>query len=117
MKKLLIILSVFLLTGCSNELTCKLNKSEEEYDVEQKIVFNMDNDDKVIQAKVEYTMIFKTEEEANSYLSVFENIAEDYNIDVNKNKLSITSIKNYEQYEQSKDALKMELENDGYVCK
>lgn len=117
MKKSLIILSLLLLTGCSNELVCTLKTSEEGYESEQKITFEFDDSDKVTDVYVNYSMIFEDEETAKSYVNVFEALEKDYKINQDGNKIDIVTTKNYEQYKENKDELKEELENNGYSCK
>ena len=117
MKKTLILLSLFILTGCSNKLVCTLETNEENYKSEQKITFKFDDSDKVTDVSVDYSMIFADEESAKSYATVFKTLEEDYEINQKGNKINIITTKNYEQYKESKDELKQELENNGYSCK
>ena len=116
MKKILMICCILMLTGCKNELVCTLKTTEESYDTEQKITFNFEND-KVNDVTVNYKMTFENEETANSYLSVFESLDEEYEINVDGKEINVKSKKNYEQYDQNKDELKEELELNGYICK
>jgi len=117
MKKILMVLGILLFTGCSNELVCTKNTTEENYELEQKIIFEFDSNDKVVSAKTNYIMVFENKETASSYMSVFDSLEEDYEINQVGNKVNIISTKNYEQYNQNKDKLKEELENNGYSCK
>ena len=117
MKKIFVALSLLLLTGCSNKMVCTLKSSEESYESEEKIVFEFDNDNKVTNVTINYDMIFEDEESAASYAYVFETLEEDYEIKQEGNKINIVTTKNYEQYSESKDELKVDLENNGYSCK
>lgn len=116
MKKFLMIFGVLLFTGCSNELVCTMNTAEENYELEQKITFQFD-EEKVVSAETNYIMVFENKETASSYMSVFDTLEDDYEINQSGNKINIISTKNYEQYNQNKDKLKEELENNGYSCK
>lgn len=117
MKKILIIASLFVLTGCSNKMVCTLETTEENYESEQKITFEFDSDDKVTDVSTNYIMTFEDKETAASYMGVFESLEDDYEINQSGNKLTIVSTKNYEQYNQNKDKLKKELQDNGYLCK
>ena len=116
MKKILIICCLLFLTGCKNELICTMETTEENYESEQEIIFSFE-DEKVNDVVVNYTMIFEDENTANSYVNVFETLEEGYEIEQEGNKLSITSKKNHEQYSETKDKIKTELESNGYKCK
>ena len=116
MKKILIFGCVLLLTGCKNSLVCTMKTTEENYESEQKITFSFEKE-KVNDVVVDYVMTFEDEETANSYITAFKTLEENYEIDQNGNKVSISSTKNYNQYNQNKDELKKELESNGYVCK
>jgi len=117
MKKILIVLSLFVLTGCSNKLVCTLESTEENYDSKQKITFKFDKSDKVNDVSVNYSMIFADEETAKTYKNVFESLNENYEITQDKNKINIITTKNYDQYNENKEELKKELEKNGYSCK
>lgn len=116
MKKIILILCIFLLTGCKSKLVCVLESEEEIYKEEQKITFNF-KDDKIKEVNVSYIMTFEDEATAKTYLNIFEALDENYEINLNKNKIEIKSYKNYEQYNQNKDELKGELEKNGYLCR
>ena len=64
-----------------------------------------------------YTMIFEDEKTASEYFTAFETLEEEYEMKLNKNEIEIISEKNYNEYNQSKDELKEELESNGYSCK
>lgn len=115
-KLLLLCLCVFLFTGCNKKLVCKSETTEELYKEQQKITFNFE-DEKVKEVMVDYIMIFSDEETAKSYLTIFEALNKDYEISLDGNTINIKSFKNYEQYNQNKEELKEELENNGYICK
>ena len=116
MKKILIICCLLVLTGCKNELICTMKTTEENYESEQELIFSF-KDEKVSDVTVNYTMIFEDEKTANSYVSVFETLEDGYEIKQDGNKLSIKSEKNYEQYSETKDKIKENLEANGYKCK
>ena len=117
MKKILLVLSVMLLTGCGNKLVCNLETSEENYESKQKITFKFDSSDKVNDVTVDYTMIFEDEETAKTYKNVFETLDDNYEINLEKNEINIISTKNYDQYKENKEELKKQFENNGYSCK
>ena len=71
MKKILLLLCVFLLTGCKSQLVCNRKTTEEFYEEEQKIIYSF-NDDKVQDVTINYIMIFEDEETAKTYLTIFE---------------------------------------------
>lgn len=116
MKKIILVLCAFLLTGCKSKLVCTLESEEQIYKEEQKITFNFD-DNKVKDVKVNYTMTFDDEETAKTYLNIFESLDENYEVNLDRNKIDIKSYKNYEQYDKNKDELRDELEKNGYLCK
>ena len=117
MKKVILVFYLLFLTGCSNKMVCTMTVEEENYETNQELVFEFNKEDNVEKSTVNYIMVFKTEEEAKSYLNVFQTINEDYDITLEKNTIEIKSEKNYEQYESKKSELKEKLEKDGYSCK
>jgi len=116
MKKIFLVICALILTGCKNKLICTSETADENYTTQQKIEFTFDDDDNVVDATVNYIMTFEDEETAKSYLNIFETLEEDYEINIDKNKIDIKSSKNYEQYDQNKNELKEELEQNGYMC-
>ena len=118
LKKYLIfsLMIVGLLTGCKSTLTCTLKGSEENYDTEQKIIFTSKKN-KIEKAEINYTMIFKDEDSAKEYYTIFTSLDEDYDIKQKKNKVTMISEKDYSKYDQTEDNMRKELENNGYKCK
>ncbi len=118
MKKYLIFTFVaLLLTGCgSKKLTCTLKTEEDDYKLEQKVIFKSKGD-KVDNVEINYTMIFETEDIANDYFNIMNSLEEENDIILDKNKITIKSIKDYSSYEETKKELKEELESNGYTCK
>lgn len=115
-KNLILILLLLFITGCKNELVCTLETEEEGYLSKQEIIFSI-ADGKVEKAVTNYTMTFETNETAESYLNVFKSANKDYEIILDENKLLIISEKNYEEYNQTKEELKLDFEKNGYSCK
>ena len=116
MKKVLMILCLIILTGCKNELECKITKTEESYETQERIVFSF-KDDKVNDVKLNYVMAFEDKETAKVYSQMFGSLDGEYEIKLNENILEINSVKNYEQYNESPEKLREEFEANGYVCK
>ena len=117
MKKILLLcVCLCLFTGCGKKMVCSLKTDTETYKEEQKITFTFE-DDNVKEAMVNYIMTFDDEATANTYLTMFQTLNKDYEINLDGKTIDIKSFKNYEQYQQNKDELKKELESNGYVCK
>jgi len=118
MKKILIIcLFMLLLTGCSKSFTCTLESNEESYNVEQEIVFEIGKDNMVTTSTINYKMIFETEKEATDYFELFETLDQDYELIQEKNKVIIKSTMDYTEYNNTKEELISQFEEDGYICK
>lgn len=116
MKKILIIFSLLFLTGCSNELVCTLKTTEENYESEINTVFEFKKD-KIVNSYSTNTMTFETKEETEMYLKSFENLDEGYSVtQINEYQLELTVSKEYERYNNDKEKIIEEFENQGYSC-
>lgn len=117
MKKFLIVFTSLFLVGCGNKFTCTTTIEEEDYKTQEKIVFEFDKNDKIINATVDYIMTFENEEKAGNYMNVLKALDKDLEIELDGKEIKLSSTKDYEEYDEDKEALKKELEKDGYVCK
>ncbi len=116
-KYLFVLITILLLTGCGKSLTCTKSVEEEDYKTEEKIVFDVNKDNKVSDLELNYTMIFEDETIAKDYLNILDSFKNDYEIEQKKNKITIKSEKDYTEYNQTKEELKKDLESNGYTCK
>ena len=116
MKKILIVFGLLLLTGCANELVCTKETEEENYKSEVKVVFEF-NGDEIKDSYAINTMTFNTKEEASSYFGIIESLGEGYNVtQKNEKQLEMKVSKNFDIYNNDKDLILEEFENDGYSC-
>ena len=80
-------------------------------------IFEFDKNDKIINATVDYIMIFEDEEKAENYMNVLKTLDNELEIELDGNEIKLSSTKDYEEYDENKETLKRELEKDGYICK
>lgn len=111
------LISVLLLTGCGNNVVCTMKTIEEDHILEQKIVFEYDDNEKVTNVILNQTMVYDDEQTAENYFNVFTELQKDYDIVLDGKKINITTIKNYEIYDENKNELEEEFESNGYTCK
>ena len=116
MKKVLVIISLIFLTGCSNKLVCTLETSEENYESEINTFFEFKKD-KIVNAYSINVMTFETKEETEMYLKSFEVLDQGYSVTrLNEYQLELTVSKEYESYDNNKEKIIEEFENKGYSC-
>lgn len=116
MKKCLFIcLFALLLTGCKNEIKCSLENEDDDYKFKQEVVLKADKNDLITYAETTITMTFESEEEAQQYYSIFDELEEKSELKIDKNVLII---KDYEEYSDNskKQEVKKQLESSGYKC-
>lgn len=141
MKKnlLIMLLSIFLLTGCGeNRLVCTASDEEEDYQIEVKYTF-IYNQGKIKNATMKSTATMLGEYNNDTVITERENAArsaaDDYNkvdgieaiVSTKGNKVTLTvdilaaglSEENKEAYSMNlkKDELKQVLTEEGYTCK
>lgn len=117
MKKILIVFASLFLVGCGNKFTCTTTVEEEDYKTQEKIVFEFDKNDRIINATVDYIMIFEDEEKAGNYMNILKTLDKELEIELEGNEIKLSTTKDYEEYDEDKETLKSELEKDGYICK
>ena len=112
MKKILLIISIIFLFGCSNKLVCTYNENYDDVIIKNKIVFDF----KANKYKQIDTMIFKDEEKAKEYFSDIDEYKDEYNLKINKNKI-ISEIESDIKIDSSLKEIKKQNESYEYVCK
>lgn len=116
MKRILILLGVLFLTGCSKEIVCTTNSDEGGYKTETSITFECKGD-KIINSNTSYIMTFNNEEETDIYLEMFQDLEDDYEVEKkNENQIQVNISKEYEDGNDDKDNVIKQFEKDGFVC-
>lgn len=107
MKKIFLI--VFLLCGCSKEITCTLNG---EYDTQVKIIYNKN---RVI--NVSANLDFKSNEDAENYCTLLKLSEPHLKFLCTKNVINIHDFKAYMNISANKkNDILNELTTQGFVC-
>ena len=83
MKKIILLLVLLLVCGCSKKLTCTYEEEYEDVIINNKIVFNFKDDT----YKQEDVMVFNDEDSAADYFKDVEEYVDEYNLILEKNKI------------------------------
>ena len=110
MKKLLLI-SILFLCGCSNKLSCEYKTNYEDIKIENKIVFNFEED---IYKQVD-KMIFEDSISASKYYSDIEDYKDEYNLKLEDN-IIISEITDTIKLDGDKEKIKEQYESYDYKC-
>jgi len=112
MKKILLILCIFLLVGCTNKLTCTIT---DEIGT-GKMEFTFKNDSII---KLRSTLEFSSEDDAKAVCSLYKDIKiVGSKVICESRKVTLESTDVTMQYKDlSKKEIKKQLEEDGYSCK
>ena len=111
MKKLLLI-NILFLCGCSNKLSCEYKTNYEDIKIENKIVFNFEED---IYKQVD-KMIFEDSISAAKYYNDIEDYKDEYNLKLEDN-IIISEITDKIKLDGDKDKIKEQYESYDYKCK
>ena len=111
MKKILLI-SILFLCGCSNKLSCTYKTNYEDIKIDNKIVFNFEED---IYEQVD-KMILEDSISASKYYSDIEDYKDEYNLKLEDN-IIISEIKDEIKLDGDKNKIKEQYESYDYECK
>ncbi len=111
MKKAILVLLLFL-CGCSNTLTCNYKTEYEDIKINNKIVFNFDEDTLIQVDK----MIFNDSISASNYYKEIEEYKEQYNLRLEKNVI-ISEIIDEINIDGDEKSIKQKYESYEYKCK
>ena len=112
MKKIVLLLFLILVCGCSKKLTCTYDVKYEDVSINNKIVFNF----KENTFEQKDIMTFSDNESASNYFKDVEDYIEEYNLVLSKNKI-ISEIEGEIKLDATKDQLKKQYESYDYKCK
>jgi disulfide oxidoreductase YuzD len=112
MKKIILLLLVFICSGCGKKLTCTYKEDFEDIKINNKIVFNFNNNT----YKETDIMVFNDEESAEKYFNDIEEYIELYNLVLDKNKI-ISDMDGDIKLNGTKKELKKQYESYDYKCK
>lgn len=101
-----------LVCGCSNKLTCTYEEDYEDVNIDNKIVFNFE-DNTYEQKDV---MTFTDNESASDYFKDVEDYVEEYNLILEKNKI-ISELSGEIKLDGTEDEIKEQYESYDYKCK
>ena len=88
MKKIILLVLVLLVCGCSKKLTCTYELDYEDIEINNKIIFNFKDNT----YKQKDIMTFEDEEAATDYFKDVEEYKEEYNLILEKNKIKVMII-------------------------
>ena len=111
MKKYVLIFFL-LFCGCSNKLTCTYKTEYEDIKINNKIVFNFEND------KFEQVdkMIFEDSISASKYYNEIEEYKDEYNLKL-ENNIIISEFTDVIKLDGDKKKIKEQYESYNYKCK
>ena len=113
MKKILLVILLFLLCGCSkNKLTCNYEKMYEDIEIKNKIVFNFEEET----YKQIDKMIFEDSISASKYYDEIEEYKDEYNL-VLQDNIIISEIVDEIKLDGDKEDIKEQYESYDYKCK
>ena len=112
MKKIILLVVLLLVCGCSKKLTCTYEQEYEDISINNKIVFNF-NDNTY---KQEDVMVFKDSESASGYFKDIDAYVEEYSLVLEQNKI-ISHLDGQIKLDGTKEEIKQQYEDYDYVCK
>lgn len=112
MKKILLILVVFLVTGCGNKLVCTYKEDYDDIKIKNKIEFNFKDNT----YKQKDTMIFDSTDSAEEYFNDIQEYVEEYNLRLD-GKTIISELEDTIKLDATKDEIKKQYESYDYNCK
>lgn len=112
MKKIILVIVLLLVCGCSKKLTCTYNQDYEDIKINNKVVFNL-NDKTYYQEDI---MVFNDGESASEYYKDIEEYIDEYNLVLEQNKI-ISKLDGIIEEDKTKEQLKEKYEGYDYKCK
>lgn len=112
MKKIILLVLLFLICGCSKRLTCSYEQNYEDIKINNKIVFDLKSN-KYNQQDI---MVFKDNESALNYFNDIEEYKDEYNLKLEENKI-ISDINGEINLDTNEKELKEKYESYDYKCR
>ena len=112
MKKIVLLSLLLLSCGCSKKLTCTYETDYEDIEINNKIVFNFE-DEIYTQKDI---MVFKDSDSAKEYFKDIEDYVEEYNLILKENKI-ISELEGEIKLDATKEEIKKQYESYDYSCK
>lgn len=112
MKKVILLILVLFVCGCSKKLTCTYETDYEDVDISNKIVFNFKDNT----YKQKDVMVFLDKESAANYYKDIEEYKEEYNLVLEKNRI-ISELSGKIKLDSTKKEIKEQYESYDYKCK
>jgi len=112
MKKIVLLVILLLVCGCSKKLTCTYEQEYEDISINNKIVFNFKDNT----YKQEDIMVFKDSESASSYFKDIDAYVEEYNLVLEQNRI-ISHLDGEIKLDGTKEEIKQQYETYDYTCK
>jgi len=112
LKKIILLVVLLLVCGCSKKLTCTYETDYEDVNISNKVVFNFD-DNTYEQKDV---MTFNDDESALDYFKDVEDYVEEYNLVLEQNKI-ISEISGEIKLDANEEEIKEQYESYDYKCK
>ena len=111
MKKIILLVLILLVCGCSKKLTCAHETVYEDVKISNKITFNF----KENTYSEEDIMVFSSDMDALNYYNDIEEYIEEYNLVLDKNKI-ISKLNGEIKLDSTKEKIKEQYKNYGYKC-
>ena len=112
MKKIILLVLLLLVCGCSKKLTCTYEEEYEDINIDNKIVFNFKDNT----YEQEDVMVFEDNDSALDYFKDVEEYVEEYNLVLQENKI-ISNVNGEIKLAATKEEIKEQYESYDYKCK
>ena len=112
MKKIILLILILLVCGCSKKLTCTYETVYEDVKISNKIMFNF-KDNTYEQKDI---MTFTDNDSALDYFKDVEEFVDEYNLVLEKNKI-ISKLDGEIKLDATKEEIKKQYESYDYKCK
>lgn len=112
MKKVILLILVLLVCGCSKKLTCTYETNYDDVKISNKTVFNFKNNT----YEQKDVMEFLDDESASSYYKDIEEYKDEYNLVLEKNKI-ISELSGEIKLDATKEEIQEQYESYDYKCK
>ncbi|MBR6690458.1 MAG: hypothetical protein IKL65_03915 [Bacilli bacterium] len=112
MKKIILLVVLLLVCGCSKKLTCTYEEEYEDISINNKIVFNF----KENTYEQEDVMVFKDIDSAKDYYKDIEAYVDEYNLILEQNKI-ISELSGEIKLDATEEEIKEQYESYDYKCK
>lgn len=113
MKKLILLISVLLISGCSNNSKLKCVREYKDFEtgtIKAVVTYNITEDNKIISSTKVETIVFADEFEASEFIAKNENVKK-----VNSKEVEYTVETNYEEKVEV-DVIKSAMESQEFIC-